>query len=268
MTIPTETIPLFDIQVSWIFLGAACGLVAGIINALAGNGSAITLSFLTEFMGLPGNLANGTNRIGVLAQCTTTTLVFRKHGVLEKKIFQPVFIPTMIGAIIGVICVTNISHEAFEQVFGILLSALLLVVLISPKRWMKVQEGESQLPPWLLFLIYLGLGFYGGFIQMGMGIFFLATMVLLSRYNLTASNAVKSAVVGAYTAVVLLIFQYKGLVDWKLGAAIAIGQGLGGWLSARMAVRFPWMEKVMYALLIAIILTTLFFLYDLDQWLT
>jgi uncharacterized membrane protein YfcA len=50
------------------------GFVAGIINTLAGNGSAITLSILTEVIGLPGNLANGTNRVGVLMQGIAGTL--------------------------------------------------------------------------------------------------------------------------------------------------------------------------------------------------
>ena len=36
--------------------------LAGAINTLAGNGSAITLTILTELLGLPGNMANGTNK--------------------------------------------------------------------------------------------------------------------------------------------------------------------------------------------------------------
>ena len=42
------------------------GILAGIINTLAGNGSAITLTILSEMMGLPGNIANATNRIGIV----------------------------------------------------------------------------------------------------------------------------------------------------------------------------------------------------------
>ena len=44
---------------------------------------------------------------------------------------------------------------------------------------------------------FLALGFYGGFIQMGMGIFFLAAMVLGARYSIIDGNAVKIVVVGA-----------------------------------------------------------------------
>ena len=42
------------------------GLVAGFINTLAGSGSLITLPLLM-FLGLPANVANGTNRISILA---------------------------------------------------------------------------------------------------------------------------------------------------------------------------------------------------------
>ena len=57
------------------FIGA---LIAGSVNTLAGNGSAITLSILTELLGLPGNLANGTNRIGVLLFSKLTFVLSHK----------------------------------------------------------------------------------------------------------------------------------------------------------------------------------------------
>ena len=41
------------------------GVIAGIINTLAGNGSVITLSLCTEWVGLSPSIANGTNRLGV-----------------------------------------------------------------------------------------------------------------------------------------------------------------------------------------------------------
>ena len=57
-------------QLEWYhYLIAILGsALAGSINTLAGNGSAITLTILTEPIGLPGNLANGTNRIGIFTQ--------------------------------------------------------------------------------------------------------------------------------------------------------------------------------------------------------
>ncbi|MCK7540556.1 MAG: sulfite exporter TauE/SafE family protein [Marinilabiliales bacterium] len=50
----------------YMFLAViAAGLFAGFVNTLAGSGSLITLPLLM-FLGLPANVANGTNRIGVL----------------------------------------------------------------------------------------------------------------------------------------------------------------------------------------------------------
>jgi len=58
----------------------AGGFAAGVINTLAGGGSLITVGLLV-FLGLPGTLANGTNRIGVLVQNLTSAWRFRAEGV-------------------------------------------------------------------------------------------------------------------------------------------------------------------------------------------
>ena len=58
------------------------GILAGVINTLAGNGSVVTLSLLL-FLGLDANVANGTNRIGAIFQ-TGTALATFKNAVQMK----------------------------------------------------------------------------------------------------------------------------------------------------------------------------------------
>lgn len=239
------------------------GAVAGMINTLAGNGSAITLTILTELLGLPPNVANGTNRIGILAQSITGTYEFVKRGKLVREKVLAVIVPFMPGALAGVIVATKISNEAFKEVFGILLILLLVVILVKPKRWLKPGATNVYVTRWLRYPLFFILGFYGGFIQMGMGIFFLATMVLVMRYSLTHSNAVKLLVVGAYTTFVLAIFHWQGLVDWKMGSIVAVGQASGGWITARYAAKYEWMEKVTYYLLVVIIFLAILYFYDI-----
>jgi len=229
------------------------GFLAGVINTLAGNGSAITLSIFTEVLGLPPNMANGTNRVGILAQSITSSLAFHKHGQLKKDKILKVIWPFIPGAFLGVWVATHISNDDFRTVFGYLLIALLFVILIKPKRWLQADILEIKAPFWLRVIIFFCLGFYGGFIQMGMGIFFLACLVLIMKFNITESNAIKIFVVGVYTTFVLFIFHWQGLVDWKLGALVAIGQATGGYLTAGWASKYKWMEKVTYYLLIAIV---------------
>ena len=71
-------------------LAVLAGFVAGIINTLAGNGSAITLPFLT-FLGLPTGIANATNRVGVVVQSLVGYLTFRKGGIKSdrRQFFYP-----------------------------------------------------------------------------------------------------------------------------------------------------------------------------------
>ena len=92
------------------------------------------------------------------------------------------------------------------------------------------------------------------FIQMGMGVFFLIIMVLALRVNIIESNAVKGFVIGLYTLLLIFIFHYKGLIDWKLGGIMAIGQTLGGYLTAKFASQHPKAEQIAYYVLIIILM--------------
>ncbi|MFT4972598.1 MAG: putative membrane protein YfcA, partial [Saprospiraceae bacterium] len=80
------------------FIAIFGGLVAGCINTLAGNGSAITLTILTEVLGLPGNVANGTNRLGVMAQSSAATFAFYNNGKIDWERSKLYVILTTIGA--------------------------------------------------------------------------------------------------------------------------------------------------------------------------
>jgi len=57
----------------------AAGLFAGFVNTLAGSGSLITLPLLM-FLGLPANIANGTNRIGVFVQSLVSSISFKSRN--------------------------------------------------------------------------------------------------------------------------------------------------------------------------------------------
>lgn len=240
-----------------IFIGFTGGFLAGGINTLAGNGSAITLSILTEVMSLPPNLANGTNRIGVLSQGLTASFSFIKNKRIDLvKSRFPLFI-SILGAIIGVIVAVNISNEMFKSVFRYLLIVMLFVVLINPGRWIVKAGSEKKLRKRYLIPIFLGIGFYGGFIQMGMGVFFLALTVLILRYNIIDANAMKTVITTSFTLIVIVIFHLRGLVDWSSGASIAAGQALGGYLTAEFASRDPRAEIWAYRILVLVILLAL-----------
>ena len=232
--------------------------IAGCINTLAGNGSAITLTILTEMLGLPPNVANGTNRVGIVAQGTASSWVFYKNKMLDLGRDRLLIITTTLGAVLGVYVATIVSNEQFKTVFSYLLVVMLFVILIKPKRWLRETDKDFKPSLWIMVPAFLGIGFYGGFIQMGMGIFFLAIMVLGARYSIMNANAVKSLVVTIYTLVVIAIFQYKGLIDWQIGLLMATGQTAGGWLTAIYGSRYKnanvWAHRLLVVVVVGAII--------------
>lgn len=246
-----------------IIIAIVGGFLAGVINTLAGNGSAITLSILTEVMGLPGNVANGTNRIGIAFQTLISSYTFHKAGVLRvENQWRPISVVT-IGALIGIGTALYVSHAQFMFVFKYLIVLMFLLLLIHPKRWIQPQVSGRPWPRPILYSGLLLLGFYGGFIQMGMGLFFLAIAVLGARYTLLQANALKVMVVALYTLLAIAIFAWQGRMAWTIGLTLGIGQLLGGWLTTRYAVRYPAINKLAYGLLIVAVGLAILSLFEI-----
>ncbi len=239
-----------------IYLIAVFGsFLAGCINTLAGNGSAITLTILMELLGLPPDVANATNRVGIFTQGAASNYAFYREKKLQSAWNWPIIIWVVLGAILGIYLSVIISPAGFKAIFRYLLVVMLLVILVKPARWLQAAKPEQPpLPAFVAIPLFFAIGFYGGFIQMGMGIFFLAVLVLISRYDLIGANVLKGVVVALYTGLALAFYAWKGLVDWQLGGLMAIGQTIGGFLTATFAGRYPKANVWAYWLLVVVVI--------------
>ena len=213
----------------------AAGFLCGFINTLAGSGSLITLPLLI-FLGLPANVANGTNRVAILLQNIVGVSSFKRQGVLDLRGGIMLAIPAVIGAVLGAQIAVNLDQETMRRVIGALMVIMLVVVLIRPRRWLEGRTGDQQ-NRWLQVVIFFAIGVYGGFIQAGVGIFLLAGLVLGAGYDLVRGNAVKVLIILAFTIFALIVFVANGQVRWSVGLILAVGNMLGAWVAARMAVK-------------------------------
>ncbi len=233
------------------------GFMAGVLNAIAGFGSVITLAIMIEMMGLSPNIANGTNRVNVFTQTAMSSLAYYRKGKLTLKGRKLALIFIFIGAIIGVILAINISNEAFKEVFKYLLLVMFFVTLVNPKRWVIETDLNYKISKWISIPVFLLLGFYGGFIQMGMGVFTLIFLVLVARINSIEANAIKVFIVAVYNFILIFIFHSRGLIDWKVGVIFAVSQGIGGYIAAHIASIHPKAEIYVYRILVVIIVIAL-----------
>lgn len=248
------------LQLVLIFIG---GFSAGVMNTLAGYGSLITLSLLMEVIGLPPSMANATNRVNVLCQCTASAWGYHSKGKIDLRSNYWIVFTMLTGAILGVLTVLHVSNEEFRSIFKYLIILLFVVILINPSRWMRQSKGTSTIPLPLRILGFLLLGFYGGFIQMGMGVIFLAMMVLVEKNTLLLSNGLKVAIVAMYTSVVLAIFWYQGLISWQAGLLVATGQTIGGFFTARYASDSPHANRIAYYALVLIVFSVIVYQFAL-----
>jgi uncharacterized membrane protein YfcA len=214
----------------------AAGFGAGFINTLAGSGSLITLPLLI-FIGIPANVANGTNRVGVLIQNLVAVDSFRRQQVLDTRLGVWLGVPAIIGAVIGAQIAVNLDEEMMQRTIGLLMVFMLVVILVRPKRWLVGRpEAIPTRPSTLQLIIFFAIGVYGGFIQAGVGIFLLAGLVLGIGYDLVRANAVKVLIILLFTIFALVVFVMNDQVLWGIGVLLAIGNALGGWVAAKMAV--------------------------------
>jgi len=232
-THPASGESIHPLEFTEIALLIGGGLVAGTVNTLAGGGSLLTVPLLV-LCGLPGSLANGSNRVGVLLQNVAAVWSFRTQGVSELRRTIPVLAPVLLGALIGAGVVSQLSDALFERIFGV----VMLLLLVPTFVWRRT-DADSSGRPWsrgTARVAFFLIGIYGGAFQAGVGLMLLLALDR-SGIDLVRANAQKVAVVGLLTAVSLPVFIANGQVAWLPAAMLAIGFSGGGALGARLAVR-------------------------------
>ena len=232
------------------------GAIAGFINIMAGGGSTITLPLLI-FFGLDGALANGTNRIAVFVQNIAAIISFKQEKFAQFKLSFKLSICTLPGAIIGAIVAVKIGNELFQKILGIVIIGIMITILFPQlNRRSKSHANDDSFNPWLLYPAMFGIGFYGGFIQAGVGFLIMAALLHLMNLDLVRVNMHKVFIVFVFTFPAILIFIFTDNVEWSYALILSAGNALGGWWSAKISVKKG--EKVIrVVLLIAMLIMAL-----------
>lgn len=234
-----------------VIFGVLGGFAAGIINTILGSGSIITLSLMT-FFNVPADIANGTNRIGILVHGLKGTHAFKKRGELQLDDNWKLILFCLAGAIGGISTAVMISPEQFNFILGIIFTLLLLVIVFEPHKKLKENKKIIKYMPWLMIPI----GFYGGFVQVATGIFILTVLHIVSGKPLKEINPLKVFIIMLFNIPSLLIFALNGKVNWGLGLSLALGQYFGAIVGVRINSSKKNIEpKLRYLLIVLVILS-------------
>nr|MBV6630037.1 sulfite exporter TauE/SafE family protein [Oceanococcus sp. HetDA_MAG_MS8] len=211
----------------------ATGIIAGVINTLAGGGSNLTVPALMMF-GLPADAANATNRVGVFLQCLVGIRGFSQAGKLALNDVRPILGWTMAGGLIGALSASFMPNIVLKPLMLFAMISMAALVLLRPTTLAPKPDEPARAvaeQPWA-WLYLLLTGVYGGFVQAGVGFLLLGSLSGALRYDLWRANALKLLCTMMFTAVALVVFVSRDQVVWVPALVLALGTMLG----ARLAV--------------------------------
>lgn len=227
------------------------GFFAGVINTLAGGGSLFTLPVLI-FLGLPPNIANGTNRIAIVIQSLSGAIGYKSKGISNFPFNIYLGISASIGAVIGAQIAIDLDGRLFNRILAIILIVVGGLILMNAKN-LTHKLPERLTGKYLLFGIigFFFIGIYGGFINAGIGIVIMLFLNRINRLSLVKTNASKTAIVFIYSSLALAVFAFNDAIDWKLGLLMALGTSVGAWWASRWSVK-KGDQVIRWAMLITI----------------
>jgi len=212
------------------------GVLAGLINVMAGGGSTLTLPVLI-LIGLDSATANGTNRISLVVQNISAVASFRSEGHHDFRTSWMLGLLTLPGAIAGSFLSLQVSDLWFQRILAIIMIGVVLAMVTSGRGRFVQSNSQNPRRRRLAYIMMVAIGFYGGFIQVGVGYLLMAALYYGLQLSLVRVNMHKVFVVLVYTLPVVGVFAFTGNIHWLYGILLAAGTALGAWISVRLSIR-------------------------------
>jgi uncharacterized membrane protein YfcA len=247
-----------DYQWYEIALLVAAGVAAGVVNTLAGSGTVFTFGAML-FFDIPITLANTTNRVGVFFQNIFGIASFMRYGSYSipfKKLLK-YLIPSLVGAALGAVMAVNSSQLLLDIVAGVVMGLLALDMIFNLSRRFLLKSGDSKTQEWVKPVVLLVIGFYGGYIQIGIGLLLLAFLFKFDTESLNEANLLKLLIVLAYTVPTTIYFIAIGQILWAPALLLSAGQMVGAFAAGFFAHASSSADKYIKGLLLMMTLVTL-----------
>lgn len=237
------------------------GVATGFLNVMAGGGSMLSVPVMI-FLGIPATIANGTNRLAILAQNLSAVTTFYKKGFSDFKLSLTLALCTIPGAIAGAMFASKLPNHNFQQLLAIIMLFVMLLMWFDGNK--KTDKSSVKTTRTRLIWGHICMvlaGFWGGFIQIGVGFILMPILHRVIGVDLLRTNMHKVFIVLVYTLVALLVFSSQLQLAWAAGISLAIGTAFGGWLATHFQIKqgVDTIKWVLNIILIAFIIKLLFF---------
>lgn len=216
------------------FVVFVIGTIAGSFGTLIGGGAFIVIPALI-FLGLPPQVAIGTNKLGALGMFSGGWYAFNKKGAIDYKMSLIMVVPALPGVIIGSVLVFQFNEAVLKQIIAVLTIIILLLVFFQPDVGINNAKPKITLKTHLLgaiffFFIYIYMGFYGA----GAGTFLIYVLILF--FGQTFIESAATTKIASLSAMIIsaVIFAMNGAMHYPLGISLFAGCFIGDYFNVTL----------------------------------
>lgn len=225
----------FDLTLTTLLVLSVVALVAGFVDSIAGGGGMITIPALM-LAGIPSHEALGTNKFQGVFGTFSAVLHFYKKGHLDLKKFALFVGFAFVFSLGGTLAVQVINADLLRKAIPFLLMFFALYFLFSPK--VSEESSKARLGRIALAFVIGAIGFYDGFFGPGTGSFLMIALISLGGFGIKDALAQAKLYNFATNLASVIMFAVFGHIIFAVGAAMAVGQFIGGYLGAKTALKY------------------------------
>lgn len=240
---------------------------AGVINALAGGGSFLTLAALV-WVGVPPVVANATGTFAQMPGYLASAWALRGSITAAPGVgLGAMLVLSLLGGALGAGLLLVTSARVFDALVPwLLLLATVLFAFAPQVRQQAMQwahkhqnEGKKSTHHFLGSLSIFIVSVYGGYFNGGLGIILLALFSLMGLQSIMAMNGLKALVSTILAAIAVVVYAAGDVIAWPQALIMAVASTLGGWFGVKIGNQIPQSILHLIIVLIGLILACIFF---------
>ncbi|MEQ1762504.1 MAG: sulfite exporter TauE/SafE family protein [Pyrinomonadaceae bacterium] len=229
--------------------------LTSIVGVVTGSNSLITVPVMFQF-GVDEKMAIATNMFGLTFMAIGGTIPFIRQGKIEPRKLTPLIVLTVIGSALGALLVGYLTNQSIRVIVSIAMIAVVIFTLVR-----SGPEKRASLPVIGYVAAFL-LAIYGGLYSGGYVTILTAAFVAFMGMDYTESVGSTKLVNVFSSGVATVVFMWQGLVDYRLGAILAVTMFAGAYVGAHYASKMNevWLTRIFLATVVLLAIQTL---YDL-----
>ncbi|MCB1426265.1 MAG: sulfite exporter TauE/SafE family protein [Notoacmeibacter sp.] len=228
---------------------------------MAGGAGFMTFPLLVA-TGMTEIEANASNFVALLPANVVGSIVYRHQLRAVRQHLGLRLLLAAAGGLIGSTILVSTGQGAFQKAIPWLLLFATSSFILGP--WIKNRlernfNFDGSRWPWVSFILEFIVFVYGGYFGLGMGIVMFAIYAVFSKMTIHEANAIRNVTITLVTIVGIAIMANAGMIRWVPSFIMMGGAIVGGYFTAKVAMRLP-ADRVRSAIAIwALCLTALAF---------